>query len=359
MNRRDFIKVATASTAATALPRRILAADGKDEIRAVLMHLGHNMWCDWLPEGLMQPAFVPERFLPDLELKFDEAVWRRLTARMAERKINMAVIDLGEGMVYPSHPELAVKGSWPAARVTAEVRRLKAMGIEAIPKMNFSATHDGWLKDYGRMLTLPKWYEVVKDVLRDAYEAFDRPRFIHIGFDEEDTDHSGGRCYFVMRTGELWWRDFLHAVRCVEALGARPWVWSDFGWKHKEYFTRCPKSVVQSNWYYDESYGGFDPDRYAGTSQKERLLEFWELEKAGFDQIPCGTNWIGWKRRQLKIGADDVMGELVKLGRKVIAAERRLGFMMAPWCRCDVESEAKIAKAIDLLADAVGAPCGA
>ena len=40
----------------------------------------------------------------------------------------MVVMDLGEFLEYPSHPELAVKGSWSADRMRAEVKRLRAMG---------------------------------------------------------------------------------------------------------------------------------------------------------------------------------------------------------------------------------------
>jgi len=29
-----------------------------------------------------------------------------------------------------------------------EIARLKGLGLEPIPKLNFSACHDAWLKDY-------------------------------------------------------------------------------------------------------------------------------------------------------------------------------------------------------------------
>ena len=229
-------------------------------------------------------------------------------------------------LVYQSHPELAIEGSWSPDRLRAEIVRLRGMGIEAIPKLNFSATHDGWLKHYHRMLTLPKYYEVVKDVIRDVAEVFDTPRFFHLGFDEETTSHSGNRNYFVMRTGDLWWHDFLYTVKCAEDCGCRPWVWSDYGWDHPDYLRRCPKSVVQSNWYYDESYGGFDIATNKTTGRRI-LKAFYDLETAGFDQIPCGTNWVGWKRRKENVGADDVIGKLVKLGREVISDRHLLGFV--------------------------------
>jgi hypothetical protein len=45
-------------------------------------------------------------------------------------------------MVYPSHPELAVKGSWSPEKMKSELARLRALGLEPIPKRNFSASHD-------------------------------------------------------------------------------------------------------------------------------------------------------------------------------------------------------------------------
>ena len=359
MNRREFIKLSASSAAAgvagCATKSPITPWKGTDKIKAVLLHLGHNMWCEWLPDDIMATAQIGERYKPNYKLRNQDAQWRRVTQRMADRKLNMLVIDIGEGLVYPSHPELAIEGSWSPDKLRDEIVRLRGMGIEAIPKLNLSATHDGWLKHYHRMLTTPKYYEVVKDVIRDVAEVFDTPRFFHLGYDEETVNFSANRNYFVMRTGDLWWHDFLYTVKCAEDCGSRPWVWSDFGWDHPDYFKRCPKSVVQSNWYYDECHGGFDLATNK-TRDHKRLKEFWDLEAAGFDQIPCGTNWVGHVRRQEGCGADDVIGKLVKLGREVVSDRHLLGFMMAPWASCDTEENTqKNLKGVDLFADALNA----
>ena len=357
MNRRDFLKLTAGSAAAglagCATKPAIPSWTGTDKVKAVLLHLGHNMWCEWLPEDVMKTAEIRPKFRPYLKLRNRDEQWRRVTARMAERQLNMLVIDIGEGLVYPSHPELATEGSWSPDKLRDEIIRLRGMGIEAIPKLNFSATHDGWLKDYHRMLTLPKYYDVVKDVIRDVAEVFQTPRFFHLGYDEETVHFAKNRNYFVMRTGEMWWHDFLYTIKCAEDCGCRPWVWSDYGWDHPEYFTRCPKSVVQSNWYYDECLGGFDLAKDT-TPHRKRLKEFWDLEAAGFDQIPCGTNWVGSERRKQKMGADDVIGKLVKLGREVVSDRHLLGFMMAPWASCDTDENTQTnLRGVDLFADAL------
>jgi len=358
MNRRDFIRLAASSAAAglagCATKTAVAPWTETGKIKAVLLHLGNNMWCEWLPDDLMKNTdMIKKDYLPNLKIINKDEQWRRVTRRMAERKLNMLVIDIGEGLVYPSHPELSVEGSWSPDRLREEIVRLRGMGIEAIPKLNFSATHDGWLKHYHRMLTLPKYYEVVKDVIRDVAEVFDTPRFFHLGFDEERPSYAKNCNYFVMRAGEMWWHDFLYAIRCTEDCGCRPWVWSDYGWDHPDYFTRCPKSVVQSNWYYDECLGGFDLAKDT-TPHRKRLKEFWDLESAGFDQIPCGTNWVGHERVKAGVGADDVIGKLVKLGREVVSDRHLLGFMMAPWAPCDTEENTrKNLSGVDLFADAL------
>ena len=184
LDRREFLALsAAAGLAGCVTTPSATKWTGTDKVRALLLHLGHNMWCEWLPDDVQ--ATINERFRPDDTLRNKDELWRRVVDRMAKRGLNMLVIDVGEGFEYPSHPELAIKGSWSPDKLRDEVVRLRGMGIEAIPKLNFSATHDGWLKHYHRMLTLPKYYEVVKDVIRDVAEVFQTPRFFHLGYDEE------------------------------------------------------------------------------------------------------------------------------------------------------------------------------
>ena len=196
LGRREFIELSAMSAAAGLAGCRSDKAagpwGGTGEIKAFLLHLGHNMWCEWLPDELQETAKIEPQFKADVKLRCKEEVWRRITDHMAVRRLNMVVIDVGEAVVYPSHPELAIEGSWSPDKMRDEVARLRGMGIEAIPKLNFSATHDGWLKHYHRMLTLPKYYEVVKDLIRDVAEMFGTPRFFHLGYDEETTGYAGG-----------------------------------------------------------------------------------------------------------------------------------------------------------------------
>jgi hypothetical protein len=353
MKRREFIALGAMAAAGMGLTPAFAARP--DEIRAVLLHLGFNMWCDWFPAGT--DLSKHPKAVPDKVLRNRDDLWRKATDHAAAKGMNMIVIDLGEGVVYPSHPELAIEGSWSVEKLRAELARLRGLGLEPVPKLNFATSHNGWLKEYRRMVSSSVYHKVCEDLIRDVVEIFDRPRFFHLGCDEETAgfqEWSGETPYICVRKGEVWWYDFLHLVRTVESHGVRAWAWSDYGWHHPEFMTRCPKSVLLSNWYYDEYLGGFELSSYAAKEHRERLKNFYDLEKAGFDQVPAGTNWVSDFRRSKNAGADDVIGKLVRLCRRDIPAPRLKGFMMASWESCDNEANLKKnLKAIDLFADAL------
>ena len=131
-----------------------------------LIHLGFNFW----QEAKDAPDPYGDMVLKSArsELLCDRRVWTETTDFLAERGGNLLVIDLGEGLRYESHPELAVTGSWTAEELRKELARLRAKGITPIPKMNFSTAHDEWLGEYSRMVSTPKYYEVCKDLLEEV-----------------------------------------------------------------------------------------------------------------------------------------------------------------------------------------------
>ena len=80
-----------------------------DLIYGLLVHLGRNMWND---------AEAADH------LRCDMKVWNDITEHLAECQGNVLVIDIGEALAYPSHPELAVSDSWTADRMKDEIARL-------------------------------------------------------------------------------------------------------------------------------------------------------------------------------------------------------------------------------------------
>ena len=247
-------------------------------IWSYLLHLGFNMW---LGEG--SPGRKPYKYLKAVPyLRCDADLWRALIRDLADAGANMVVIDLGEGVKYESHPELAVKGSWTGKRLKRELAYIRKLGLEPIPKLNFSATHDEWMGPYSRMVSTDAYYTVCRDVIQEAIELFDHPRLFHLGMDEETAGHQRFHGYAVMRQFDLWWHDFYFLLEQVERANIRGWIWSDYVWEHPEqFYKKMPKSVLQSNWYYGKQFRKSIPG----------VRAYLDLDAHGYDQVPAGSNW--------------------------------------------------------------------
>lgn len=282
------------------------------------MHLGFNMW--------------RERFEP---LRCDDKAWAEYTQRKRDIGMNMLVIDIGEGMVYPSHPELAIKGSWTVDRMRRELARLRKIGLEPIPKLNFSACHDLWLGEYAHMVSTPEYYRVVADLIRDVCGIFDYPRFFHVGMDEETYEVQRHFEHVVCRRGSLWYHDVDFIRREIEKHGARAWMWSDPSWSEPEFPRNVAKSIVQSNWYYWNDVAALEPKTFLPRPADEKkpvdavpeeghlcqLRAFRELDAAGYGQMPCATDFY----------ADGNMSQVIDYCRRHISQERLMGFFLVSW----------------------------
>jgi hypothetical protein len=293
-----------------------------------LIHLGYNMWCDReAPEwGLTHICAKPY-------LQCDADVWKEVIDGLAAAKANLVVIDLGEGVRYESHPELAVKGSWSVKRLRAELKRIRDLGMEPIPKLNFSACHDIWLGPYSRCVSTPAYYKVCRDLIHEVIGIFDRPRFFHLGMDEETAGHQRHYDYVVIRQHDLWWRDFYFLAEQVDRHRVRPWIWSDYIWNHPDVFLKkMPKSVLQSNWYYGATF------RKKDTYVKAYL----DLESHKYDQVPTGSNW----------SVPENFPRTVTYGRMHIAPQRLKGFLMTVWRPCLPQWRERHQQGIELLAKA-------
>ncbi|MGI8908813.1 MAG: Tat pathway signal protein [Candidatus Sumerlaeaceae bacterium] len=286
-------------------------------ILANLIHLSYNMWGDWKhpkagPYWQMQP-----------QLRFDESLWNDLLKTMSKFKMNMVVLDVGDGIQFKSHPEIPVENAWSRDKLKEEMKKMRDMGLEPIPKLNFSACHDAWLKDYARMLSTPAYYKVCKDLIAETIEWFENPRFFHLGMDEEETIHQERFQFVCSRQYDLWWHDFHFLREQVEAAGVRPWIWGDYVWNHaEEFYKNMPKNVLQSNWYRHpvsgparSVYGAeFNMDIPAATT-------FIDVDKAGYDQVPTLSNWE----------TPDNISATIQWCEQHCSPDRIKGYLLTPW----------------------------
>lgn len=278
-----------------------------------LVHLGANMWNEPGNRKGRENRSTPEA---SMVLRFNRKLWDDYMVYMKNAGINTLVLDIGEAMRYESHPELAVEGSWTHDQMREELQRLRGMGFEVIPKLNFSACHDIWLQEYSRMLSTKPYYAVCRDVINEVLEVF-QPKYFHLGMDEETANNQRNFQHITVRTGELWWHDLYYLVDLVEKGNAQAWVWSDYCWaKSEEYVKNMPKSVIQNTWYYHNVF-----DDRAGDFWGPGLRTFEILDKNGFAQVPAGSNFF----------EKDNMELLTKYCAENLDTTRIPGYMQTVW----------------------------
>ena len=179
-----------------------------------LLHLSYNMWSD-----RDAPEWRLEHVSARPYLRFDETLWNDLLSQMADAGMNMVVIDLGDGVHYKSHPEIAVEGAWTPGKLREELAKIRQLGLEPIPKLNFSTCHDAWLGPYSRCVSTDTYYDVCRDLIAEVIDLFDQPRFFHLGMDEETAEHQR---YYALR-GNSPVRSVVARPRVLCGAGGKGW----------------------------------------------------------------------------------------------------------------------------------------
>ena len=273
-------------------------------------------------------------------VSIDRKLLREVVDELSVCGINLLVLDVLDAMQYHSHPEISLENAFTHEELRAELRYMRERGIEPVPKLNFSSCHDVWLKEYSRMKGTAKYYEVVKDLIDEVCEVFDRPSLFHLGMDEEDlATHKKGMT--IIRCNEMWFRDLRFYMDCVQKNGVRPWIWGDFYWKHPDDFAKnISKECLISNWGYM---------RYEESHERVKMQydSYIALAKLGYDQLPCGSGWCCHQN----------IAQIVHFFKKNgLVNEHLKGFMVAPWTgtlevnRYDMLDNAyRISKAMEML----------
>ena len=195
-----------------------------------------------------------------------------LKAKLCAGGFNVALVDVQDGVVYPSHPEIATKNSMSAQKASAHIRDWRGSGIEVVPLLDFCTARDSWLGVYDRMVCSKPYDALVRDLIRDAHTIFASPKFIHIGFSDEGRSQHPQGSYAVMRQGDLWMRYLARTSSWVKETGARTWAWFDYPWGMKDFLQDCPRDIVYSN--------------FKRLSDKRIFNRFSQVVKAGCDAVP-------------------------------------------------------------------------
>lgn len=308
---------------------------------AYLIHLGMNMWQD--KDTVFPPNHIPSIGDPRYseKLRCDRKTWTDVIDHLPQAGIDTVVIDIGEGIRYESHPELAVEGSWSAAELKRELDRMRSLGLTPIPKLNFSACHDAWLGEYSHMLSTQTYYGVCGELIDEVCELFGHPAYFHLGMDEENYDNQREYGYIVIRGEKLWWHDLYFLFDRCEKNGARPWIWADYYWYKQELFKeRMPKSALLSNWQYGRAQG---KDPATGRYPQIGYQTYVDFNALGYDQVLTSSTWS-------HIGNSDQTVRLAK--EEDFDPEHLKGFMTAPWQATESSNRLRLMEDADRLGEA-------
>lgn len=255
----------------------------------------------------------------------DFGVWDEIVDYLEEHKFNMMVIDLGDGVLWESHPEISAPDAVTKEFLLEKLNILRKKGITPIPKFNFSTIHDAWLKEYNLMVGSTVYRKVCADLIDEACELFGKPELFHLGLDEETSlDCHRIRENTIMRGERLLWEDYHHLMDCCRKNGARPWMWADYQWSHKDLFPKMvDKDVMISNWFYSE-FKDYDKSFFL----YDAIDAYQALDKLGYDQIPTCSRY------------DNTINcfETAVHCRKNISSGHLKGFLVAPWVRTEKDN---------------------
>ena len=245
----------------------------------------------------------------------DRGLLYEVVDEVSKMGIDLIVLDILDAMQYESHPEISLKNAFTHEEMRTLLGYMRERGIEPVPKLNFSACHDTWLKEYSWMKGTARYYEVVKDLIDEVCEVFDHPKLFHLGMDEEDLPtHKKGMT--IIRCDDLWCHDLYFYMDCVEKNGARAWIWGDFYWKHPDYFLRkIPKECLISNWGYMRYWEGHD-------RVKMQYDSYIALAAHGYDQFPCSSTWCCHQ---------NVAQEVHFMKKHGLVNEHLIGILATPW----------------------------
>lgn len=280
-----------------------------------LIHLSRHMWDD---ETSTPRAYLDPGYTENNNTEVD--VWDEVVNHLAEYKINTLLIDVGDAIQYETHPEISAPDAWSKDFLKTKLDEIRALGIEPIPKLNFSTCHDTWLKEYRRMISTSIYYRVCSDLIAEVCEVFGYPRLFHLGLDEENYQLQKRYDIAIIRHEKVWEHDVNFFCHECEKHGARPWIWSDYAYDHLDFFEKkMSRSILQSNWYYGQFLNPGEPNPNPKNQQHIECYEL--LDRWGFEQVPTCSSWRSLRNIIQTVG----------FSKDRIDPGRLKGFMVAPW----------------------------
>lgn len=253
-----------------------------------LLQLSDNFWGDEYEQRIYW-HLPKHRFCN--ENKVSIRLWDEMVDFIAQCGYNTLIIDIGDGLKYTSHPEIAAPDAWSGELLKEKLEILRQKGIEPVPLLNFSSRRCAWMRQYSRMVGSSEFHRVCADLIREVSALFGNHGLFHLGLDGESAAEPLAQGVLSLRSDAVFWQDVTQLFDCCRENGMQPWIWADKYLADPESFVRnVPKDVMVSNRFY-EGYGSYP----AGSANEKAIRAFQELEKSGYEQIlTCSSSRFGF-----------------------------------------------------------------
>ena len=321
-NRRQFLKhtAAAAAFAAKFIPSAASAQpDTKTssgvKVRALLIHITHY-----------DPNWNANK---DTEQPFSVEAALKVLEKMAAYNFNTLVVDIEDGVVYKSHPELKRHYSVPMKDLQLLADTARQKNIDFVPKCNLSKSgrnhHDMWMRPHWDgihwLKNMDEYWQVAGDVIDELVSVCKPQKYFHIGMDE---DHYRSASQYVDAIKILHAKVGKHNLKTV--------MWNDTCYENRNvgaqvYADKCraaepllPKDMVHILWDYDLTHKGI----------VRRLTDM------GFEV------WVAPGRNKNQIAQ----------WKKILLTEGGTGMLMTNWIKCSKKKQPRILTMLNNLAPA-------
>lgn len=340
-------------------------------MKGYLMHLDHNAG-HRIARRSFEDHAGERHELNHYDLHFYEPLWADMKRRIGEAGENTIFMNLGNGVQYATHPELAVAGAWTRQRLKREIAELRDKGVTVMPKLNFSMMHSEWMGEYRQMPGTSTYYRVCRELISEVARLFRGATHFHIGMDEEDVRfiHSFSQLGIV-RQNDFLYHDLQFLFDCVRDEGMIPVMWGGLAVQKLQEFTEriAPGDLVimaqnahaieRKNWTpieSEERYKTFYTTRVPWKYMNIQYVEedpvcacFREnvpkLLDMGYDVIIAATDWYGYDPV-----ASETIAHFVKNEKQ---QSHIVGYAMIPWLRTYPEYHEGWMRSIDRMQEAL------
>ena len=194
----------------------------QNKLSCVILPISTNTWKE---EGCRANVTHPlETASPSL--RFDRALFREYTAYLQKNGVDTLILNLGDAVKYESHPEVSLPDALTREELLQEVTRLREMGFEVIPMLDFSAAHDVWLGEYAYMLSTTPYYRVCADLIDELIDLLE-PKYFHVGMGDESYELQKDFQYAATRRDDIWYHDLYCFTAAIRHDGAEVMLFAD------------------------------------------------------------------------------------------------------------------------------------